>query len=60
MFTLDIDIPEIEATMFVHGRGIIVDIEICHKLIRHMNIQLRIMQTHKIVVGLPKFRADGM
>ena len=60
MFTLDADIPEVQAAMFTHGRGVIVDIEIWHKRIRHMNIQmLKSMQTQSIVVGLPKFRVDG-
>ena len=39
MFTLDADIPEVQAAMFAHGRGVIADIEIWHKRIGHVNIQ---------------------
>ena len=47
--------------MFAHGRGVIANIEIWHKCIGHMNIErLKFMQIHTIVVGLPKFRVDGM
>ena len=45
MFTLDVDIPEVQAAMFMHGRGVIVDIEIWHKRIGHVNTQrLKSMQ----------------
>ena len=37
MFTLDVGIPEMSATMFVHGKGV-VDIDIWHKWIGHVNI----------------------
>ena len=38
MFTLDVDIVEVQAIMFAHG-SIITDIEIWHKRIGHVNIQ---------------------
>ena len=61
MFTLDADIPEVQAAMFAHRRGVIADIEIWHKRIGHVNIQrLKSMQTESIVAGLPKFRVNGM
>ena len=51
----------VQAAMFAHGRGVIVNIEIWHKRIGHVNIQrLKSKQTQSIVVGLPKFRVDGM
>ena len=47
--------------MFAYGRGVIIDLEIWHKHIGHVNIQrLKSMQTKSIVTGLPKFRVDGM
>ena len=56
MFSLDVDMLVVEVAMFAHGRGVIVDIEIWHKCIGHMNIQrLKSMQTQSIVAGLPKF-----
>ena len=42
MFTLDVDIPEVQAAMFVHGRGVITDIEIWHKRIGHVNTKAEI------------------
>ena len=39
MFILDVDMLEIEAAMFAHGRGVIADIEIWHMCIEHMNTQ---------------------
>ena len=41
MFTLDADIPEVQAAMFAHGRGVIADIEIWHKRIGHVNIETK-------------------
>ena len=47
--------------MFAHGRGVIADIEISHKRIGRVNIRrLKSMQTQSLVVGLLKFRVDGM
>ena len=52
MFTLDADIPKVQAAMFAHERGVIADIEIWHNRIRHVNIQrLKSMQTQSIVAG---------
>ena len=61
MFTLDVDIPEIKATMFAHGIGVVANINIWHKRIGHVNLQrLKMMQSKEIVTGLPKFRVEGM
>ena len=57
MFTLDVDIPEVKAAMFVQGTGVVADIEIWHKRIGHVNVQrLKNMQNQNIVTGIPKFR----
>ena len=61
IFTLDVDIPEVQAAMFAHGRGVIINVEIWHKCIRYVKIQrLKSMQMQSIVAGLTKFRVDGM
>ena len=53
--------PQVKAAMFAHGTGIIVDIDIWHKRIGHVNVQrLKSMQTKNIVDGLPNFKVDGM
>ena len=39
MFTLDMDMPELSAAMFAHGTGVVVDIDIWHKRIGHVNVQ---------------------
>jgi len=40
MFTLDVSMPQVKATMFAHGRtGVIIDIDIWHKRIGHVNVQ---------------------
>ena len=47
--------------MFAHGAGVVADVDIWHKCIGHVNEQrLRSMQSKEIVIGLPKFKVDGM
>jgi hypothetical protein len=61
MFTLDVNMPEVEATMFAQGAGVVADMDIWHKRIDHVNEQrLKSMQNLEIVIGLPKFKVDGM
>jgi len=61
MFTLDVNMPEVEAAMFAQGAGVVADMDIWHKCIGHVNEQrLKSMQSSKIVTGLPKFKVDGM
>jgi hypothetical protein len=61
MFTLDVSMPEVETIMFAQGAGIMVDMDIWHKRIGHVNEQqLKFMQNSDIVTGLPKFKVDGM
>ena len=61
MFTLDVNVPEIKAAMFAHGKGVVADTDIWHKRIGHINLQrLKMMQSKGVVTGLPTFRVDGM
>ena len=61
MFILDAGIPELKATMFTHGSGVVQDIEMWHKRISHINIQkLKMMQHKNLVSGLPKFRYTAL
>jgi hypothetical protein len=61
MFTLDVSMPEVEVAMFAQGAGVMADMDIWHKHIGHVNEQrLKSMQNSKIVIGLPKFKVDGM
>ncbi|MCO5577430.1 hypothetical protein L7F22_031262 [Adiantum nelumboides] len=61
MFTLDVNILEVNAVMFAHGSGIDADIEIWHKRIGHANVQrLKTMQSQKLVTGLPVFKVADM
>ncbi|KAH6555712.1 hypothetical protein KP509_1Z234100 [Ceratopteris richardii] len=61
MFTLNVKIPEMNATMFAKGAGVIVDIEMWHKRIGHANLQrLKLMQSKEIVHGLPNFKVAEM
>ena len=39
MFTLDVGILEMSDAMFAHGKAIVVNIDIWHKWIGHVNIQ---------------------
>ena len=61
MFTLDVNVPEINAAMFAQGTGVVADIEIWHKRIGHANIQrLKMMQSRELVTGLPTFKVAKM
>ena len=61
MFTLDVDVLEIKAAMFAQGTGVVADIKIWHNRIGHVNVQrLKSMQNQNIVIGMPKFKVDGM
>ena len=61
MFTFDVELLKVEVAMFAHGRGVIAYIEIWHKRIGHVNIQmLKSTQTQSIIARLQKFRVDGM
>ncbi|MCO5578805.1 hypothetical protein L7F22_032651 [Adiantum nelumboides] len=61
MFTLDVNIPELNAVMFAHGSGVDADIEIWHKRIEHANLQrLKIMQSQEHVRGLHVFKVANM
>ena len=61
MFTLDVNMLEVKAAMFAQGAGVVADVDIWHKCIGHVNEQrLRNMQSKEIVIGLPKFKVDGM
>jgi hypothetical protein len=37
MFTLDVSVPEVEVAMFAQGAGVVVDMDIWHKRIGHVN-----------------------
>ena len=38
MFTLDVNVLEVKAAIFVHGAGVIADVDIWHKWIGHLNL----------------------
>jgi hypothetical protein len=59
--TLDVGMPEVEVVMFAQGARVVADMDIWHKRIGHVNEQrLKSMQNSKIVIGLPKFKVDGI
>jgi len=61
MFRLDVNMPEMNAAMFAHCARVVANINICHKIIGHVNVQrMRSMQTIEIVIGMLKFKANGM
>ena len=61
MFTLDVNVPKLNATMFAQGSGVLADVEIWHKRIGHANIQrLKTMQSRDLVTGLPVFKVVEM
>ena len=50
MFMLDVEIPEVKAVMSAYGSGIVVDTDIWHKRIDHVNMQrLKLMQSKKLL-----------
>ena len=61
MLTLDVNVPKIKAAMFAHGRGVVANTYIWHKIIGHINFQrLKMMQSKGILTRLPTFRVDGV
>ncbi|MCO5547100.1 hypothetical protein L7F22_000542 [Adiantum nelumboides] len=65
MFTLNVNMPEMNATMFAQGTGVVADVEIWHKRIGHTNVQrLKLMQSKELETslptGLPQFRVFEM
>jgi transposase InsO family protein len=58
MFTLDVNMPEVNSMLFTHGKGA-GDIGIWHKRIGHVNFQrLKLMEKRNLVGGLPKFGTE--
>ncbi|MCO5599573.1 hypothetical protein L7F22_053679 [Adiantum nelumboides] len=61
MFTLNVNMPKMNAAMFAQGTSVVVDVEIWHKRIGHANVQrLKLMQSKELVTGLPQFRVFEM
>ena len=57
MFTLDVGIPAMNATMYAKGKEVVANIDIWHKRIGHANVQrLKLMQSKGLVKGLPLFK----
>jgi len=55
MFTLDVNMPEVNSMLFIHGKGV-RDIKIWHKRIGHVHLQcLKLMEKQNLVEGLLKF-----
>jgi hypothetical protein len=55
MFTLDVNMPEVNSMLFTHGKRV-GDIGIWHKRVGHVNLQcLKLMEKQNLVGGLPKF-----
>ncbi len=55
MFTLDVNMLEVNSMLFTHGKGA-GDIRIWHKRVGHVNLQrLKLMKKQNLVRGLPKF-----
>ena len=57
MFTLDVKMPmENDNLLYTQKNAVIVDANIWHKRIGHVNIQrLKSMQSKNVVIGLPNF-----
>jgi hypothetical protein len=55
MFTLDVNMPEVNSMLFTHGKGV-GNIGIWHKWVSHVNLQhLKLMEKQNLVEVLPKF-----
>jgi hypothetical protein len=55
MFTLDVNMPEVNSMLFTHEKGA-GDIGIWQKQVDHVNFQhLKLMEKQNLVEGLPKF-----
>ncbi len=58
MFTLNVNMLEVNSMLFTHGKGI-GDIGIWHKQVGHVNLQrLKLMDKQNLVGGLPKFETE--
>jgi len=58
MFTLDVNMPEVNSLLFTHGKGA-RDIGIWHKRVGHVNLQrLKLMEKQDLVGGFPKFGTE--
>jgi hypothetical protein len=58
MFTLDVNMLEVNSMLFTHGKGV-GDIGIWHKRVGHVNLQrLKLMEKQNLVEGLPKFGTE--
>jgi len=58
MFTLDVNMPEVNSMLFTHGKGV-GDIGIWHKWVGHVNLQhLKLMEKQNLVRSLPKFGTE--
>jgi hypothetical protein len=58
MFTLDVNMPEVNSMLFTHGKGV-GDIGIWHKQVGHVNLQcLKLMEKQNLVGSLPKFGTE--
>jgi hypothetical protein len=56
MFTLDVNMHEVNSMLFTHGKGT-GDIGIWHKRVSHVNLQhLKLMEKQNLIGDLPKFR----
>jgi len=55
MFTLDVNMLEVNSMLFTHGKGV-GDIRIWHKRVGHVNLQrLKLMEKQNLVGALLKF-----
>jgi hypothetical protein len=60
MFTLDVNMPEMNSMLFTHGKRV-GDFGIWHKWVGHVNFQrLKLMKKRNFVGGLPKFGIEKM
>jgi len=56
MFTLDVNMHEVNSMLFTHGKGA-GDIGIWHKRVGHVNLQhLKLMEKQNLVGGLEQKR----
>ncbi|MCO5587423.1 hypothetical protein L7F22_041372 [Adiantum nelumboides] len=60
MFTLNVNMPKMNAAMFAQGSGAVADVEIWHKWIGHANVQrLKLMQSKELVTGVAVAKDTG-
>jgi len=60
MFTLDVNMLEVNSMLFTHGKGA-RDIRIWHKRVGHVNLQrLKLMEKQNLVGSLPKFGTEKL